>query len=147
MDPEGMMAPHPDHLSRRISEIDLTSRGPRDVLPEFRSVYTRDELLDLRSANHDGAVDPSGFRFDGVMTPPSISHPAVPPATPADISPIGDSDMEEGGGGDEDGDEGLAMPSGESKNKKKKRSGAGKRKKGVTGFEGFVNSSPVAKRC
>ena len=58
---------------------------------------------------------------------------------------MGDSGMEDGGG-DEDGDEGLAMPSGESKKKKrKKKGGAGKNKKGITGFEGFVKPFSVFK--
>ena len=140
---EDALSLHPELLSRRISEIDLTSRGPRDVLPEFRPIYPRNELLNLRSGNNDGAVDASDFKFDGVMTPPSAPHPDVPPASPADHTPaLGGDEIEEGCGGGNDEDEGLSMPSGKSKKKEnkkknKKRSGAGKSKKGITGFEGL----------
>lgn len=134
------LAPHPEQLSRRISEIDLTSRGPKDILPEYGPRYSRSQLLSLRSETQDGCVDTPGFKFDGVMTPPSVSHPAVPPSTPADHTPEGDSDFEE-----EDG--GLTMPEGEQKKKKKKKksSGAGKSKKGITGFEGLCQHFPILK--
>jgi hypothetical protein len=124
---EVTMAPHPEQLSCRISEIDLTSRGTKDTLPEYGPVYSRDELFNLRSEiQGDQYADTTYFKFDGVHTPPSPSHPAVPPTTPADNVP---DDMEEGGGT-------LAQAAVE-KRIKKKSGGSRKSKSGSTGFEGL----------
>jgi hypothetical protein len=133
------LAPCPDHLSRRISEIDLNSRGPRDVLPEYGPRYSRSQLLNLRSET-DGRVDTTDFKFDGVMTPPSVSHPDVPPSTPADLTLEGDCEAEEEHGG-------QTIPNGEEKKKKKKKkSRAGKSKTApVTGFEGLCQRFPFVK--
>lgn len=137
------LAPCPDHLSRRISEIDLSSRGPKDVLPEYGPRYSRDQLLNPRSET-DSHVDVPGFKFDGIMTPPSVSHPAVPPSTPANHTPEGDSEVE----GE---DRSLTIPNGEGKKKrkkKKKKSCSGKSKAApVTGFEGSCGHSLLWKRC
>ncbi len=138
-----MVPPNPEALSRRISEIDLTARGPKDTLPEYGPRYSPAVLLKLRSANHDGSVETPDFKLDGVMTPPSISHPAVPPTTPTHhMTPtqhMSESDAERE-------DEGLALLEEEKKKKKKKKkksSGAGKSKKAITGFEGLLQHCPA----
>lgn len=125
-----LSAPHPEELSRKMSEIDLTSiHSTKDVLPEYRPVYSREELLNLRQETHDGQIDTPDLKHAGVMTP--VSPPNAPPSTPAD-NPPGPTQ------GDEE-DKGLLVGSGEGKKKKKKKSsGAGKNKKTPpTGFEGL----------
>ena len=149
-DTEDTMALHPEQLSRRISEIDLTSRGPRNVLPEFRPVYSNDELHSLRYGNHDGAVPVPDVKFDGVLTPPSVSHPNVPPASPADHSSNNDGSIDdEGRGSGDNGNEGLVMSTGQTKKPRKKKNKRGSKKtlKVITGFEGLCQVWPNSVLC
>lgn len=121
------MAPHAEELSRKISQIDLTSiRSTKDTLPEFGPADPKNEMLKLRQETHDGHVDTPDYKYEGVMTPGSL--PAAPPTTPADKTPGGQTEEEDGG---------LALLD----RKKKKKSGSGgggkSKKTPATGFEGL----------
>jgi hypothetical protein len=119
---------HPDELSRRISEIDLTSlrRRPGTQSEKHRG-YTAEELLELRSENHDDQATTA----EGLKTPPEV--PAPPPSPhhepttldepPADTEQLADAPREE-----------------QSKKKKQKKKSSGKNKKpSPTGYEGQLH--------
>jgi hypothetical protein len=120
---------HPDELSRRISEIDLTSlRSRPGTQSEKQRGYTAEELLQLRSENHDDQA----ATVEGLKTPPEV--PAPPPSPhhepttldepPADTDtePLADAPREE-----------------KSKKKKKKKSSGKNKKPSPTGFEGQLH--------
>jgi hypothetical protein len=123
---------HPEELSRRISEIDLTNlRRCAENETGNPPRYTQAQLLAFRPTERD----------EGVKTPTSV--PAPPPPTPSNhpgslavhdtlnSRELADDDINAAEADDEGtGDE-------PKKKKKKKKSGRGEKKQGApTGFEG-----------
>lgn len=135
------MTPHPEELSRRISQIDLTSMQTKDTLPEYGPRYSKDELIKLRSETHDGQVDSPVLMYEGVKTPASPLTVPVPPSTPVDKL-NGDGGQAGHGGGNGDG--GLTIAAGEAEKKKTKGRGASKV---ATGFEGLCPLYPFKDQC
>ena len=117
---------HPGELSRRISELDVsTLHRPSITEPENGSNQTVEELTSPRPGqeNHNGLAVVDG----GVKTPPEV--PAPPP------SPHNEASNSDGALADIDTN---AKALGDEKpKKKKKKKTSGKNKKPVpTGFEG-----------
>jgi hypothetical protein len=115
---------HADELSRRISELDLTSLRRPTVTHESGPRYTAEELLNLRPDHEDHHDHLAAL--EGIKTPPEV-HP--PPPTPhhepnAPDQPLADVEKSAD-----------AAPEVPIKKKKKKSSGKNK-KPAPTGFEG-----------
>lgn len=137
---------HPDELSRRISEIDLTNlRRRSDTLTGNPPRYTQDQLLAYRPDKKDGAQATVLEMAEGLKTPPNV--PAPPPPTPSnhpgsppnEDAPDGhehakDGDNENDAEADDEAT-GDAI-AGEAKKKKKKKRGGRKKHAAPTGFEG-----------
>jgi hypothetical protein len=118
---------HQDELSRRISEIDLISlRSRPSTQSEKQRGYTAEELLQLRSENHDDQAATA----EGLKTPPEV--PAPPPSPhhepttldepPADTEQLADAPRKE-----------------QSEKKKKKKSSGKNKKPSPTGYEGQLH--------
>jgi hypothetical protein len=122
---------HPEELSRRISEIDLTSvRHRADTQTGDRPRYTPEELLQLRPA-HEPHGDDQHTVATGVKTPADV--PAPPPPTPNHGPGTPEEKLT---GAKLNGD--IPQEDQPKKKKKKKRSGRNK-KPAPTGFEGLCN--------
>jgi hypothetical protein len=124
---------HPHELSRRISEIDLTTlRGRSDTPFEKEPHYTGDELTDLR--HNEKYYFGHATAIEGLKTPPEIP---APPSTPHHESGSPDLCSEDKAAAEAPVKEGT-------KNKKKKKKSSKKNKKpSPTGFEGAL---PLASR-
>src|ERR1700709_1745434 len=74
---------HPEELSRRISEIDLTNlRRRADTATGNPPRYTQADLLKLRPSEMNGAYFTTTEPAEGITTP--TDFPAPPPPTPDD---------------------------------------------------------------
>lgn len=115
---------HPGELSRRISELDVTTLNRPSAEPEGGPRYTVDELNGLRpnQENHNG----NRTLNRGALTPPEV--PAPPP------SPHNEASASDGALADVDTN-GTSLDADLAKKKKKKKSGKNK-KPNPTGFEG-----------
>jgi hypothetical protein len=130
---EESLHPHPEELSRRISEIDLTNlRRQTDTETGNPPRYSQTELLKLRPTEKNGASITAAEIAEGMKTPHDF--PAPPPPTPDDHPATPD---------DDDNSLAVQAPAEAAKKKKKKKRSSGKNKKGKvapTGFEGQILS-------
>lgn len=116
---------HPDELSRRISELDVTNLNrPSSTESHSGLRYTIGDLNNLRP-NQENDNDNESLD-EGVKTP--VEVPAPPP------SPHNESSTSDGALADIDTN-GKSLDGEQAKKKKKKRSGKNK-KPNPTGFEG-----------
>jgi len=143
---------HAEELSRRISEIDLTSIRRRSDTSDslLGPRYQQDDLIRLRPIDALALEQGNEFYQEGVKTPPPTRAPPSTPAVPASPanaavkdSPtinggveagIPELDEIEGTIGAQPADTGIAV---EPAKKKKNKKGSGKnRLPPVSGFEG-----------
>jgi hypothetical protein len=127
---------HDAPLSRAISEVDLNA-ALKNIKKQAESGirYTKDQIIGLRSGNEKNTVDHVEFadiarqKQNGVVTPPYLAVPKVPPPTPA--TPVAPADSTNMGSEDD----GAVQPAQAEQPKKKKSSGKNK-KPPPTGYEG-----------
>jgi hypothetical protein len=119
---------HPEELSRRISEIDLTNlRRRADTATSNPPRYTQADLLKLRPSEKDGAHFTAAEFTEGITTP--TDFPAPPPPTPDHLGSADDHESVD------DNSHAVQAPV-EAAKKKKKKSGGKNKKAASTGFEG-----------
>lgn len=134
---------HPEELSRRISQIDLTSLRHRanTQIENVPPRYSSEELLRLRSQHE--CHDAHAAIVEGLKTPPDVpappaNTPAYRPATPEQHP----TELQQKG----------ALPqtldvNGEGTKKKKKKSSGKNKKAAPTGFEGLLFVGPWFYDC
>ncbi|KIN00370.1 hypothetical protein OIDMADRAFT_164780 [Oidiodendron maius Zn] len=128
-------AVHADELSRRISNLDLTSLRQQSIATsEHGQSYTTEELHHL---GPDGeGHNTHAAAYHGIKTPPEV--PAPPP------SPHNDNSASDGALADVDTNTDGPAKQAAKKKKKKKKGAKSKSKRPVpTGFEEFYADAPV----
>lgn len=130
---------HPEELSRRISEIDLTNlRRRADTVTGNPPRYTPTELLQIRPSKSDESNVPTFELAEGMKTPNTVPKPPPPtpnnhPGSPAALDLH--EDVEPGQNAITVGE--LAVDGVKKKKKKSKSKGGKKKAPAPTGFEGW----------